>query len=471
MIVKRLDTTTILSSLPPEWSAPLMLDIQREVAESGDKVVVLDDDPTGTQTVHDVSVLTGWSIDVLEQELNDPSPAMFVLTNSRSMTSEQAKAVNQEIIQNLITASGLTGRKFVIVSRSDSTLRGHFLVETDILANSLGQRVDAVLIIPAFMAGGRYTIHGVHYVVEGNELVPAADTPFANDSAFGYESSDLREWVAEKTYQRVDKDDVVVIPIDMIRQDGIEGVFQILMNLTDTHYCVLDAVSERDLEVIVSAIIRAEQKGKHFLYRTAASFASIRAGITLRQLLAPEELQTNRTGGGLVVVGSYVPKSSLQLEHLLASGEVIGIEVDVSRLLNDDTLNTEIERVITNAKPHLLSGENVTIYTSRTLITGNSAENSLAIGNRISNSLVQITSALQTHARYIIAKGGITSSDLATKSLKVKRAKVLGQILPGIPVWKLDGNCEEPNMIYAVFPGNVGDVDEITKAVRKFAGD
>ena len=83
---------------------------------------------------------------------------------------------------------------------------------------------------------------------------------------------------------------------------------------------------------------------------------------------------------------------------------------------------------------------------------------------------MRITSALQSHARYIIAKGGITSSDLATKSLKVKRALVIGQILPGIPVWKLDDNCEEPNMIYVVFPGNVGAEDGITAAVRKFAG-
>lgn len=471
MTVQRLNRTTTLASLPAEWSTELMPEIQRIITESGDKVVVLDDDPTGTQTVHDVSVLTGWSVDVLIQELTNPSPAMFVLTNTRSMPTEQAKALNQEIAINLKEAATTTGRNFVIVSRSDSTLRGHFPAEIDSLTESLGQSLDAVLIIPAFMAGGRFTINGVHYVAEGDELIPASETPFAQDAAFGYASSDLREWVVKKTKQRVTADDVHVVTIDTIRNDGIDGVAQVLMSLRDNAYCAIDAVTERDLEVVVTGILKAEREGKQFMYRTAASFASIRAGITLRALLTTDELQTNRVGGGLIVVGSYVPKTSVQLEHLLASGDVNAVEVDVSQLLDDDNQDAEIERAINEAIPQLQADQNVVIYTSRKLVTGNSAENSLTIGNRVSDSLVRITSALQAHARYIIAKGGITSSDLATKSLKVKRALVIGQILPGIPVWKLDENCEEPHMIYVVFPGNVGAEDGITTAVRKFAGE
>jgi len=471
MTVQRLNRTATLASLPAEWSTELMPEIQHIIADSGDKVVVLDDDPTGTQTVHDVSVLTGWSVDVLIQELNNPSPAMFVLTNTRSMPTAQAKALNQEIASNLREASTSTGRNFVIVSRSDSTLRGHFPAEIDSLTESLGQSLDAVLIIPAFMAGGRFTINGVHYVAEGDELIPASETPFAQDAAFGYSSSDLREWVVEKTNQRVTVDDVHILTLDTIRNGGVDGVAQALMELQDNVYCAIDAVTERDLEVIVAGILQAERAGKRFMYRTAASFASIRAGITLRTLLTTDELRTSREGGGLIVVGSYVPKTSVQLEHLLASGEVNAVEVDVSQLLDDANQDAEIDRAINEAILQIQANQNVVIYTSRKLVTGDSAESSLTIGNRVSDSLVRITSALQSHARYIIAKGGITSSDLATKSLKVKRALVIGQILPGIPVWKLDDNCEEPNLIYVVFPGNVGAEDGITTAVRKFAGD
>lgn len=470
MTIKRLNRTTTLASLPDEWSIDLMPEIQRIISESGDKVVVLDDDPTGTQTVHDVSVLTGWSVDVLVQELHNPSPAMFVLTNTRSMPTEQAKALNEEIAGNLKLASEKTRRNFVIVSRSDSTLRGHFPAEIDSLTESLGESLDAVLIIPAFMAGGRFTINGVHYVAEGDELIPASETPFAQDAVFGYSSSDMQKWVVEKTSGRVAVDDVFILDLETIRNEGIDGVAQALMGLKNNTYCAIDAVTERDLEVVVAGIIKAERDGKRFMYRTAASFASIRAGITLREVLTADELTTNRNGGGLIVVGSYVPKTSAQLNNLLASGEVYAVEVDVSQLLDDSTQASEIERVKNEAKSKLQTNENVVIYTSRQLVTGDSAESSLSIGNRVSDSLVRITSALQSHARYIIAKGGITSSDLATKSLNVKRALVIGQILPGIPVWKLDENCDEPDMIYVVFPGNVGADDAITKAVRKFAG-
>jgi len=50
----------MLHSLPPEWPEDHVLDIQT-LKESNSKIlVVLDDDPTGTQTVHDIEVLTEW---------------------------------------------------------------------------------------------------------------------------------------------------------------------------------------------------------------------------------------------------------------------------------------------------------------------------------------------------------------------------------------------------------------------------
>jgi uncharacterized protein YgbK (DUF1537 family) len=71
----------------------------------------------------------------------------------------------------------------------------------------------------------------------------------------------------------------------------------------------------------------------------------------------------------------------------------------------------------------------------------------------------------------LIAKGGITSSDIATKSLKVKLAMVAGSILPGVPVWKLGEESLFPGMHYVIFPGNVGGDDALSLAVAKFAKD
>lgn len=330
-----LNKADILNNLPPKWAEDLMPEINNAIKARNQKVIVLDDDPTGTQTVHDVTVITGWSVEVLEAELRDPSPAVFVLTNTRSMPEKQARAVNHEIATNLNYASARTGRDFVIVSRSDSTLRGHFPAETDVLARELADKFDGVLIIPAFMAGERYTIHGVHYVGDDERLIPASETPFAKDSAFGYSTSVMRDWVAEKTGGTVHADEVLCIDIDLIRSEGASAVAEQLLTLNNHAYCVMDAVTERDLEVITMAILQAEAQGKRFLYRTAASFAAVRAGITLRPLLTMDELQTGRAGGGLVVVGSYVPKSSAQLMHLLEHSDIHAIEVNVNALLDD----------------------------------------------------------------------------------------------------------------------------------------
>jgi hypothetical protein len=164
---------------------------------------VLDDDPTGTQTVHDVTVLTGWSAEALEGAFRESDEVVYVLTNSRSLTATEAQSLSRQIAAGLLSARQATGRQFAIVSRSDSTLRGHFPDEVQALAEGLGEAYDGTLIIPFFLEGGRYTIDDAHYVAERSAdeewLVPAAETEYARDAAFGYRSSNLREWVSEKS--------------------------------------------------------------------------------------------------------------------------------------------------------------------------------------------------------------------------------------------------------------------------------
>jgi len=242
------------------------------------------------------------------------------------------------------------------------------------------------------------------------------------------------------------------------------------MSLDSHRYCVIDAVTERDLEIVALAALKAEAQGKRFLYRTAASFAAIRAGIRLRPLLTSDEIRLRRKGGGLVVVGSYVPKSSSQLDYLLSHTTIHRIEVNVEQLLNDAAQSNEIERVVTQARLFLEQEQTVVIYTSRQLITGADAQSSLSIGNRVSASLVAITMQLRDAARFIVAKGGITSSDIATKALQVRRAKVIGQIIPGVPVWQLDELSAAPHLTYVVFPGNVGRIEAIADVVQKLEG-
>jgi uncharacterized protein YgbK (DUF1537 family) len=454
--VEPIDKNRLLETLPPEWPVDLLPAIREQVESHGPKVVVLDDDPTGTQTVHGVPVLMEWTLEVLRDELRDGSSAFYVLTNSRSLPLPQARALNAEIGRNLVAAGHQANRSFVVISRSDSTLRGHFPGEVEALAEGLQQDFDAWLLIPFFLEGGRYTVNDIHYVSDGDRLVPAGQTEFARDSAFGYRASNLREWVQEKTEGRIPARSVESISLEDIRQGGPGQVAERLLALARGSVCAVNAACYRDLEVFTLGLLTAEGRGKRFLYRTAASMARVRAGIGSRPLLTTRDLEMPVAGGGLVVVGSHVARSTVQLQELLSATGLMSMEVKVDAMLDDRRRTEEIERVGGFARAGLSRGQDVLLYTSRALLLGSDPESSLAVSGRVSSGLIEIVQGIPEHPRYIVAKGGITSSDLATKALGVKRAEVLGQILPGVPVWRLGSESRYPAMPYIVFPGNVG---------------
>jgi len=467
MTLEPVDKATLLEQLPVPWPADLLPAIRKQSAINARTLVVLDDDPTGTQTVYDLPVLTEWTIDALHAEFQRGTPIFYILTNSRALPLPQAQALNSEIAKNLLAAALATGSDFAVVSRSDSTLRGHFPGETDALAGALGQQVDATLLIPFFLEGGRYTINDTHWVAEGDQLIPAAETPFAKDAAFGYRNSDLRAWVEEKSGGTVAAADVASVTLDEIRRGGPDAVAAKLLSLPAGAVCVINCAGTRDMEVFVAGLLQAEGQGKHYLYRTAATFVQVRAGLAPKALLTAADLALPAAGGGLVVVGSYVPKSTAQLNVLLATGTLTAVALDVDVLLDEEEASTVIADAIDRVTTALAAGEEVVLYTSRRLVTGANAEQSLAIGQRVSAALVAIVQGLGVRPRYLIAKGGITSSDLATKALAVKRAHVRGQILPGIPLWELDMESLYPGLVYVVFPGNVGGDDALIEAVTK----
>ena len=168
-----------------------------------------------------------------------------------------------------------------------------------------------------------------------------------------------------------------------------------------------------------------------------------------------------------MVVGSYVPKSTEQLDHLLAAAGVAPVELAVNDVLNGTTARTAMSDAARSVNEHLTAGRDAVLFTSRPLVTGADAAENLGIGQRVSSALVEIVTRLEVRPRYLIAKGGVTSSDLATKGLGVKRARVLGQILPGVPVWELGPETRFPGLPYVVFPGNVGGPEALQDAVLK----
>jgi uncharacterized protein YgbK (DUF1537 family) len=465
-MISSVSKSELFATLPPVWSQDLLPAIRETVAAARRKIVVLDDDPTGTQTVYDVPVLTTWEVEALRAEFENDAACFYILTNSRSLTADAARNLNREIANNLKAAAAFSQKKFDVISRSDSTLRGHFPLETDMLAQILGD-FHAVLLIPFFEAGGRFTINDIHYVAEGDALVPAAETPFARDAAFGYRSSNLREWVAEKSGDAVTAKSVAVISLEIIRGGGPDAVREQLLKISPGNVCVVNAACPRDLEVFVQGLLAVEKQGRRFLFRTAASFVAVRLGLAPRPLLTAVDLKTG-TGGGLTIVGSYVPKTTEQLQQLLDAGETCAVEISVNALLADATRDSEISRAAAEMNHHLRDRKDVVMFTSRMLVTGADATASLTIGSCISDALVELVQNLSVRPRYLIAKGGITSSDLATRGLGVKRALVRGQILPGVPVWEPDATAKFPGLPYIVFPGNVGDADALKNLVAKF---
>jgi len=461
-----------LVDLPPEWPHDLAPSIRSAVSASGHKLVALDDDPTGVQTVHDTAVLARWSIDDLTAELRDPRPVCFVLTNSRSLPERDAARLNQEIAANLVAASRATGVPVAVASRSDSTLRGHFPAETDALAAMLGP-IDGVLLVPAFFEGGRYTIDDIHWVQTGAGLVPAAETEFARDPSFGYTASNLRAWVEEKTRGRIRADQVASIALGDLRQGGPERVASILASVQQQQPVVVNAASYRDLEVVALGVLRAEASGKRFLYRTAAGFVRVRAGLSQRALLSRAELVgagAPQSLPGLVVVGSHVRRSGEQLAHLLAQPGIAPVEIDVPALLDARERDPAISSAQRQASAALARGVTPVIFTSRTVEQAADREAQLDISRSISAALVATVRGTTGQPGWIVGKGGITSSDIGTAALDVRRAIVLGQIAAGIPVWRLGPETRYPGLPYIVFPGNVGEVETLTVVVDTLRG-
>jgi uncharacterized protein YgbK (DUF1537 family) len=458
----------ILNSLPPVWPEDLLPAIQSEIAQNPASVIVLDDDPTGTQTVHDVPVLTNWKQQAIIDEFERRTPLFYILTNSRSLPTAKAVELTFEAGTNILEASRQTGQAFEIISRSDSTLRGHFPAEVDALADVLEMQQAVCVIIPFFQEGGRYTINDIHYVSQGEQLIPAADTAFAKDVVFGYRNSDLKRWVEEKTQGRISATSVRSLSLEEIRKDGPDHIAEKIAGCKPGSVCVVNAADYRDLKVVTLGFLQARQEGRRFLFRTAASFVRVRAGLTARPLLTADEMNSTGSTGGLVIVGSHVPRSSQQLSHVLQHGNVQSIELNVDKILSPQNRDEEIQRSVEFVENALSQGQEAVVYTSRKLITGKDNEGSLSIGRQISQGLVEIVSSMGVRPRYILAKGGITSSDIATQALGIVRAQVLGQILSGVPVWRSGPESKFPDMPYVVFPGNVGSTDAITEVVQIF---
>ncbi len=447
--------------------------LAKEIAANHKKIVVLDDDPTGVQTVHGVSVYTNWEKDSILQGFEEENKLFYVLTNSRGLPAEQTAKAHEEIAAAVDAAAKETGKEYLFISRSDSTLRGHYPLETELLRESCekstGRPVDGEILCPFFKEGGRFTIGNVHYVKYGNELVPANETEFAKDRTFGYSAATLPAYVEEKTKGAYKAADVTCISLEDLHKMDIDRIEAQLLAVKDFNKVVVNAVDYADLKVFCVALYRAMAKGKLFLFRTAAAFVKVMGGVTDRPLLTRAQMVVKETAnGGIIVVGSHTDKTTKQLECLKERKDIEFIELDATLVRDDAAFEAEVQRCLAKEEACIKAGRTVCCYTTRALITADTGdkEDELRLSVRISDAVQSLVGRLRVTPSFVIAKGGITSSDVGTKALAVKKAIVLGQIRPGIPVWQTGAESKFPLTPYVIFPGNVGEAATLKEAVE-----
>ncbi|MGO1591600.1 MAG: four-carbon acid sugar kinase family protein [Ancrocorticia sp.] len=467
------------SDLTNRYPAPAELSAQ-EVEEARSAVprqlIVLDDDPTGTQSVANLPVLNSWSESDVQWALETGAPAVYVMTNSRSLGPDDAAERNREVVGAALAAAKQLGIEVDFVSRSDSTLRGHFPLEPDTIIETLKEAditIDGVIVLPAFGDAGRITVGGIHYA--GNDadgFVPVGQTEFAKDSTFGYESSDLKEWVEEKSRGRIAQDSVASIGLDQLRTDQ-GAVVAVLNSLANGQPVVADCVEETDIRALALAIFAAEQAGKRFVFRVGPPFVRAMIGQPVIDPLTADdvaEIRPSESGnGGLIVIGSHVALTTRQLDALRARRTPTEFEIDVEKVLGEGR-QAHLDALVEKIASALNSG-NVVVSTSRTLIKGSDGEDSLRISRLVSDAVVEVVRRVLDVAppRFVIAKGGITSSDVASRGLEIGRAMVRGPMLPGIvSLWEpIAGPAQ--GIPYIVFAGNVGNDQSLADVADKLS--
>lgn len=471
---KRRSLKELLQSLPVYDAAKVEAAYQEALQADGTKVIALDDDPTGVQTVHDVFVYTDWKPETMQAAFEDGNKISFILTNSRGMTAEESRRTHEDIATAVAQVAKSTGRPVAVLCRGDSTLRGHYPLETDVVRKTLeacGEPpVDGEIIMPFFLEGGRYTVDDVHYVAAGDELTPAAETEFARDKTFGYRSSNLCEWIEEKTGGTWLAQQVYTVTLSELRTLDYEAIEDKLLAMKGFSKMIVNAVSEEDVKVFVTALFHVLGRGKHFVYRSAAALAKVMGGVSSRGLLTRQELVGGKAAvTGIIVAGSHVNKTTTQLQALKKCEDLCFIEINQHTVVNDDAFRREMDRVVTEAENCLASGRSCAVYTRRErfdLNTGN-REDELRLAVKISDAVTSVVARLNIRPDFIIAKGGITSSEIGTKALGCRKARVMGQILKGVPVWETGPESKFPGIPYVIFPGNVGNENGLLDAVQK----
>ena len=428
--------------------------------EGREPLVVLDDDPTGVQTLAGIRVLLAWDPARIHAALEGRSSAHLV-TNTRALPEARVRpfvaAAARAALDGVPDAA--------IVLRGDSTLRGHLLEEylgvRDVVSPA-GWPV--LLLVPALPSAGRVTVGGVHLFDRDGRRTPLHDTEYARDGVFAYDSARLLEWADERSGGLFRAVAGRELHLAALRSRGPAAVAEGLLALAasgDPAVFAPDAETVDDLDLVAQGYRAAAAQGVSMIVRCAPSFAGVLAGTTASALVPSPAARD----GVLVICGSYVAQSTRQLSKLLDSRPGSLVEADVLALASDDPC-LEIARLAAEISRHLAADRLAVLATPRERPAGTT---SLDAGERIAGGLARVVAAVAPSPSVLLAKGGITSAVTLRDGVGAAEADVVGPVEPGVSLWSArwpDGALLD----YLVVPGNVGDDDLLARLVAAVTG-
>lgn len=443
-------TSELLAQLPPIPSDDLLPSIHQALESSERSIIVLDEDASGTQNVFDVPILTQLDADSIREAIDQAPPLLFLLSNSRFLSPEERSAHHHQLASILKEYRD----EIILIARSDFsslfTSPSHFFSESQTLKEALDIPHAPTLLVPFCQDSGQITIENTHYRIEGENATPLGH---------------LSELSPEETLHSLSLTDLrqVKHPDEPQSSEPTSLLLAKLSALPPSSTCIINATTPRDLASLSLALHQSERR---FLIRSAASFVQSLAGITSRPALAPWQMQDlePNPNGGLILISSHCQKTSEQVQHLLKNGSALtALKLSIPDLLNG-TFN--LPSTVHSVDSGLRSGQSVVLFTSR-VDEDHSAQPMIL--KHISQAFISIVKAIEARPRFIIAKGSSTATEIAISALGVKQAQVLGQILPGVPVWTLGNESAHPGLAYLIFPDKAGQASSLTEAQQKLS--
>lgn len=412
------------------------------------KTVVLDDDPTGTQSATDVQVILDLRPDQLRHGLAtvlEHHDAVYVQTNSRAVDEPTAVQLVSDILAAVEDVTRDSGTSVRFVLRGDSTLRGHVFAESEVFATP----ESVLLFVPAFPDGGRTTREGVHYVRSNGTDVPAHETEYAEDPVFPFKHSFLKDYVADKSGKASQ-----LVSLAELRAGALSDA---LINAPAGSVVIPDVESNDDVVLIAEAVRAAWRTGKDIVVRGAAPIAAALASVQSSELLEAPLSQTVQRA--LVACGSHTQGATAQLAELAYThGQPIVIPTEDA--LRDPELAGRA--AADQARIQLREGALAVVTTER---VRSDSHNTLTHGELVMKALATAVHELAGDVDAVVAKGGITSAEMARTALGATTARVRGQIAPGISVWDLEA-FDGRHKTYVVVPGNLGGPQALVDVVR-----